>query len=110
MPEVVSYYRRGHSSIWKKVFLAEYSRFLLFEKHLMTLGNERKDLRKRLRSRMLSSLKRIAYYQSQGRELCSIPEDYLSRGLSLLGLKETIMYKWYTLIRLPIGKLIKRFG
>ena len=106
VPEVVSYYRWGHSSIWKKRVLASYSRLLLFAKHYGSLKAEQRDLKKRLKSRMLQTLKRIALYQSQGDIADSLPADYRSRCLSILGVKDRIGYRWYTLIKLPLRGLI----
>jgi glycosyltransferase involved in cell wall biosynthesis len=110
VPEVVSYFRRGHLSIWdkKNELLGEYSFFLLFEKHLKSLNIEQKDLKKRLKLRMLSVLMRIAFLKSRGLKVShSIPEDYLKRGLSLLDIKGVLRYSFYTLIRIPLRKLIK---
>ena len=106
VPEVVSYYRWGHSSIWKKRVLASYSRLLLFEKHITSIGAKRKNLQKRLKFRILQTLKQIALYQSQGDIADSLPADYLSRCLSILRLKDRIGYRWYILIRLPLRRLI----
>lgn len=103
VPEIVSYYRYGHSSIWKKKYLSEYSRFLLFEKHLLSLRAEQKDLRKRLQFRMLQTIKLLAYYSREETKLASLISKYsLKKGLSLIGIKNQIELKLWTLIRLPI--------
>ena len=106
VPQVVSYYRWGHSSIWKKRGLALYSRFMLFEKHITSIGAERKDLQKRLKCRMLQTLKQIARYQSEGDMANSLPADYLRKGLSLLESKDRIAYRCYTSVGLPLRRLI----
>ena len=108
VPEVVSYYRCGHSSLCKKRGIASYNRLLLFEKHLGALKAEQRDLKKRLQFRLRQILKQIARYQSQGDIADSLPADYLSRGLSILRLKDRIGYRWYILIRLPLRRLIGR--
>lgn len=107
VPEVVSYYRWGHSSIWKNKLLAAYSRILLFEKHLGSMKLEQKDLKKRLQFRMLQILKQYAKYQAEGMKLPdSVSIDRLKEGLSLLGLKDKLAYRWLTLIKLPLRRMI----
>ena len=107
VPKVLAYYRRGHVSLSNNNLLMEYSRFLLFEKHLKLNRNERKDLHNCLKYRMLSSLRVIAFFKSQGIKLDSISPDYLNRGLCFLGVKERFLYEWYTLVRLPLRRLLK---
>ncbi len=109
IPKVVSYYRMGHDQIWSKKLLSEYSRILLFEKHLNSIGNEQKALKKRLESRVLNYVKQIKYLQDSGATTpdSKMNDDYLSRGLSLLGMKNRLSYKLYSMIRLPLRKLIK---
>jgi glycosyltransferase involved in cell wall biosynthesis len=107
VPEIVSYYRIGHSQIWGEKLFGEYSRFLLFEKHLNAITSNRDDLKKRLQIRMLNVLKNILNLQKKIEiRSNSIPEDYLKRGLSLLDLTGKLKYKWYALVRLPVKRLV----
>lgn len=105
VPEVVSYYRIGHSQLWGRKLLGEYSRFLLFEKHLNSITSDRNDLKKRLQYRMLSVLKQIASLQkNRVKESDQIHGEYLKKGLLTLDIKGRLQYRWYTLIRLPVKK------
>jgi glycosyltransferase involved in cell wall biosynthesis len=108
LPEIVCYYRKGHSSLIKNNLLTAYSRLLLFEKHLISLNPEQKDLKKRLQDRMLSILKQIAFFHSN--DIKPIDSDYgdiLKRGLSQLDVKGRLAYRLYTIARLTIRKFIK---
>lgn len=107
IPKIVSYYRIGHSQIWGNEFLGEFSRFLLFEKHLNAIACSRKDLRKRLQYRMLNTLKRIVYLQKKGYNTpLSFKENYLEKGLSMLDLTSRLKYYWYASITLHIRRFI----
>lgn len=103
VPKVVSYYRMGHNQIWGNSFLGEYSRFLLFEKHLLSMKADQKDLKKRLQSRLLAVLQQLAFFQRNGiKTPDTVSRDYLKRGLSLLDIKGRLAYRLYTTVRLPI--------
>lgn len=107
VPKIVSYYRRGHRSMCANDVLLAYNRVLLFEKHLRSLNPNQKQMRRRLRFRLLSVLKQIAFYKMQSKNLPDrIPLDYHDRVCSLLTPKERVMYHWYALIRLPVRRLM----
>jgi len=107
VPKVVSFYRREHGSLYSNSALLAYSRLLLFEKHLSSMDAKQKDLRKRLQFRMLQSLKQLAVYQSKGLKLPdSVSMDRLKEGLSLLGSKDQLVYRWLALIKLPLRRMI----
>jgi len=109
IPKIVSYYRMGHDQIWSKKLLSEYSRILLFEKHLSSLGTDQEALKKRIEARVLNYIKRIKYLLDSGVSTpdSKMNDDYVRRGLSLLGMKNRLSYKWYSTIRLPLRNLIK---
>lgn len=107
VPKVVSFYRQINGSLVSNSLLLEYSRFLLFEKHLHSLTGERKDLKKRLQLRLLSVLERIAFFKSKGIKMPdSVSRDYENRGLSLLDIKGRLAYKWHTSVKLPLRRLV----
>jgi glycosyltransferase involved in cell wall biosynthesis len=109
VPQIVAHYRLGHNSIWDKKFLAEYSRFLLIEKHLSGLNPKKKELKKRLQTRMRSTLNQLAKLKSKGIELPdSVSSDYVCRGLKHLELKDRLSYFWSIFIKLPISNKIKK--
>jgi len=113
VPQVVAYYRSGHARMWSddtgNSLVCEYSGFLLYEKHLKSLRIDQDEMRKRLQSRMLHTLKSLAFLSSYCEKVPEIiSRDYLCRGLSLLGMKERLAYNWYNYIRLPLRRLIKR--
>jgi glycosyltransferase involved in cell wall biosynthesis len=111
VPEVVSYYRMGHAQIWGKKLLSEYSRFLLLEKHLKDLDGRDRELGARLRQRLLSVLKSMAFLRRNGHSMpTSVPTDYIRRGLGLLGIGERISYYFDAGLRLPVRRLIKGKG
>lgn len=106
--EIVSYYRQGHAAIWSNELLGNYSRLLLYEKHFMAMDADKKELRKRVQYHLLKALQKIALYKSQGVTIDDpFLEDHFNKGLSLLGLKARLAYRWYNLIKLPIRKLIR---
>ena len=107
VPKVVSYYRKGHSSIWDKQFLSEYSRFLLFEKHLQLLGPDNSELKKKLQKRMRSTLNHLVKLKSKDIKIPnSVSPDFISKGFKLLGLKEKLSFLGSTYIKHKIRKLI----
>ena len=106
VPKVVSYYRMGNESLTKNEISVAYAQIRLFEKHLNLLENNQEMLRKRLRFRILSSLKKIALCKSK-----DIPalmsDDYISRGLANLRFRERFAYRWYLSVKLPLRRLIR---
>lgn len=107
VPKIVSYYRMGHNQIWGNRFLGEYSRFLLFEKHLQSMKADQKNLKKRLQSRLLAVLQQLAFFQRNGiKTPDTVSRDYVERGLSLLDIKGRLSYRWYSSIKLPLRRLV----
>ena len=107
VPEIVSYYRQISGSLCKNNVLVEYSKLLLFEKHLKTLTAERKDLQEQLKLRLLSALNRIEFLKSQGKdELTSICKDYMKRGLAQLDIKGRFSHMFFKSIKLPIRNML----
>lgn len=108
VPKIVSYYRIGNESLTKNEISVACAQILLFEKHLNLLESEQTMLRKRLELRILASLKKIALCKSKGMDIpSSISEDYISRGLTQLRFKGRFAYQWYSLVKLPLRRLIR---
>lgn len=106
--KIVSYYRRGHDSLSSNRIRSQYGRLLLFVNHLETLGPHRNALHRRLKLRILESLKKIALYKSKGIEVPDlVPNDYLTKGLSILPFSYRLSYLWSALIKYPIRRLVK---
>lgn len=109
VPEVVSFYRQATASLCSNnnSLFVEYSKLLLFEKHLKTLAAERKDLQKQLKFRLLSALNRIEFLKSKSKdEHASIREEYVKKGLAQLDIKGRLSYIFYKSIKLPIRNML----
>ncbi len=102
VPNNVSHYRSGHSSIWHNKITATYSRFLLIEKHLEISRHENMVLAKRLKTRLRTILKQLAIYQRQNDKNDTLPEDIIHRGVSLLNPEDRMNFKLYTTFVAPI--------
>ncbi len=112
VPKVVSYRRIGHDQLTSESvndsLVWQYYRFLLFEKHLKSLDNAHREMKKRLQDRMLYTLKHIAFLTRHGDKVPEMTDgDHIKRGLSLLGLRERFLYSFYAYFRLPLRVLIK---
>lgn len=106
--EVISYYRRGHTAIWSNELLATYSRLQLFEKHITSMDARNKKLRKKLQDRIRMALIKIAFYKSRGIKVDdSILKDYIDKGISLIGLKDRLTYRWHTWVKYPIRRIVR---
>lgn len=107
LPEIVCYYRKGHSSLTVQSLHAAYCEFLFIEKHLLAVKAHPKKLKKRLQYRMLWVLQKISFLQRNEIKLPnSFHDDYLRRGISLLNIRRRFDYWWYASIRPPIRKFI----
>ena len=107
LPKVVSYHRKGHDSLMKNRILMNYSRFLYFEKHLETMADNQKELRKLLRLRLRKSMESITYYKGSSLKWSDqIPDNYFDRGFALIGPTNRLLYRWATLIKFPIRRFI----
>ena len=102
VPQIVSLYRAGHTSIWQNKIMALYSRLLLFEKHIQSIGNNDDALRKHLKQRLCTVLKQLAIYKRQEHSANTIPENSIDRGLAQLDFMNRINYRLYTTFILPI--------
>ncbi len=107
VPKVVSLYRRQQGALTDNSVLLAYSWFLLFEKHLLSIKAEQKDLKTRLQFRMLQVVKQLAIHDSKGlKRPPSVPTNYFNKKLPLLGLKHYFAYAWFTQIKLPLRRII----
>lgn len=112
VPQVVAYYRTGHARMWSddagNSLVCEYNSFMLYEKHLKSLVKGQRELRNKLRSRMLSTLNRLAFLRDNYDKVpAPVNGDYVRRGLALLGIKERLLYKWYVKVKLPLRRVVK---
>ncbi|MCK4822127.1 hypothetical protein KA005_40570, partial [bacterium] len=106
-PKIVSFYRRQQGSLSSNKILLLYSWFLLFEKHLLSIKAEEKDLGKQLEFQILQTLKQLAIHKSKGSGLpSSVSKDRLKEAESLLGLKNYLVYVWFAQIKLPLRRMI----
>jgi len=107
VPEIVSYYRRGHASLTAQAIRLEYGSLFMFKKHLEMAGSNHEALRQRLRSRISMALKRIASYRSKGAPWPeTVPENYLTLWLPMLKSVDRLKYLGYTYIKLPVQRWI----
>lgn len=108
VPEIVSYYRRGHDSLTAQAIRLEYGSLFMFKKHLKMAGPDHEALRRRLRSRISMALKRIASYRSEGAPWPeTVPVDYLGDWLPMLKLVDRLRYLGYAYVKLPLKRLFK---
>lgn len=109
VPRVVSYYRRGHESLTKNRMRAACGKLLCLENHLATLTPASGPLYQRLQQRILVTLKKIAFHKRKGFPIPAdgYSEDYLAKGLSLLGLRKRIDYWWHVSVKLPLRYLFR---
>jgi glycosyltransferase involved in cell wall biosynthesis len=109
VPQVVSHYRRGQASLTQNSLRTEYGSMILFRKHLAMLTPRQHVFARRLRSRILSALERMAMDQQAGVPLPEhIPYDYPREWLPMLGLTDRLHYLWYTQIRAQLRRLVRR--
>ncbi|MDA8389053.1 MAG: glycosyltransferase [Nitrospiraceae bacterium] len=114
VPRVIAYYRRGHKSRWSddaaNNLICEYSNLMLFEKHLKS-GYCGREMAERLRERIFYALKRTAYLANLAVAMpAAIRGDYERKGLSSLGMKRRLAYRWYRGVRLPLRSVFKKGG
>lgn len=109
VPEIVSFYRVGHSQKMGRTFINAYNRLMLFDKHLRQLDPGQIDLKERLQMRLFGSLKRMAILQARG---IRIPEgvsvDVINSGISQLNVYDKIRYRLLTRVKLPLRKVLAR--
>lgn len=109
VPEIVSYYRRGHASMTNKNISAIYSKLILLSNQLKSINSSNNRLKKRLQFRILLTLKRLALFKTGELSLPdTIPVNYLHEGLSLLNISDRLRYKWYVTVKLPLKIFLGR--
>ncbi len=110
VPEIVSYYRCGHSSLTNNNNLRTlYSQLLLFESHLHKISPERKKFRQRLQQRILQTLIKILSNKNMGSfQPNNKLNDDLKRALALLSLSDKLKYFWAAWIKRPIKAITSR--
>ena len=112
VPEVVSLYRRGHSSLTKNSQRTFFSQLMLFENHLESIDPQRSEFRKRIQWRILNTLKQMLRGRVAGIEITNeIPDNYLRNALSLLSTGDRMRYwlfagKMFIRKQIPGGKAI----
>lgn len=110
VPKIVCYVRRGHESLTKDRVLMNYSRFLLFEKHLKSLTRKENGLKEMLSKLLRNSMEYITYYKdSNTKAPKGLQNDYVERGLKLFSFKHHLLYRWTTLIKHPIRRFVYTF-
>lgn len=109
--KIVSYYRRGHSSIWSSSIRAAYGSLQLWQKHLNLMSLQHEALRQRLLDKTLRVLRQIARGESEGDSVNTSEAQVLrARAIALLDPMQRMNYAWYRSIKLPIRRLVKRNG
>jgi glycosyltransferase involved in cell wall biosynthesis len=112
VPEIVCYIRRGHVSLTADRIAMQYSRFLLFEKHLKSLTRKKDGLEDLLGKLLRNSMEFITYnkYKDSNTKVSKeLQNNYVQRGLKLLSLKHYLLYRWTTLIKHPVRRFIYAF-
>ncbi len=97
VPEVVSLYRQGHSSLTNNSQRTLYSQLLLFRNHLQSLDSGRAEFRRRLQWRILHTLRQMRQNEAAGMEIAGdIPEDYLRGALRQLSFADRARYRLFS--------------
>ncbi len=110
VPEVVSHYRCGHSSLTNNNNLRTfYSQLLLFESHLHKISPKREKFRRHLQQRILQTLIKI----QQNKNMDSFQPDNVAnndfkRAMALLNLGDKLKYFWVAWIKHPIKMITSR--
>jgi glycosyltransferase involved in cell wall biosynthesis len=108
IPEVVSYYRRGHRAIWSGELKANYSRLQLWLKHLP----ERPDnpaLQERLRERMFGALKAISRGEAKGEFVASADDllCYREEAIRAIGTRRALQLAYFQRVSLPARRALR---
>jgi glycosyltransferase involved in cell wall biosynthesis len=106
--EVVSFYRRGHSSLTGNHIRSCCSRIQLWEKHLKLTGKQKPELSSRLHDRLLNVATRLERYRQD--DACDSRfdlNDYVTRALAALPLKHRLGFELQSRIKFPLRRLIK---
>lgn len=106
--EIVSYYRRGHSSIWGKNQLKAVTGTLqLWIKHLGNLGHDRMYLRQRFEDRLLNTLKLANELRAEGKNVSVELPGMYAEAVKLLSMQRKLSLIIYAVILVPL-KTFKR--
>jgi len=109
VPEVVSYYRRGHISLTSNYLRARYNKIKFLENHLLKLDSNENVLKNRLKFRIYLELIRLAYYSSDKETLQNeIPHNFIKIKLSLLDPILRYKYLWISKIYFPVKRFFKK--
>ena len=107
-PKIVSYYRRGQTSLTQHSLRTEYGSMLLFRKHLQLLAPHQRAFARRLQLRIRLALERMALEQQNGSALPDhVSANYPHEWLSLLSATDRVHYLWYTRLRAPLRRLLR---
>lgn len=106
---IVSLYRRGHQQLWADDVRTGCSRVQLWEKHLGLISPDKRELNKRLQTRLRQVLISLDSSKRTGKLATDLPvEDYLEKGLSLLGPRERLLFEAHSRIKHPLRDLVKK--
>lgn len=113
VPQVVSYYRRGHASLTRshqrKPITAHLNKLDLLSEHLKSFNSGSEALKSRLQHRILLTLKKIALLKIKNVPVPTTESgDYLTQSLALLNFHDRLKYWWYVLAVLQIKKILRR--
>jgi hypothetical protein len=87
---------------------ALFSKLTLFNNQLRNLAPSQKRLKKRIQYRILKGLKRIARLKAKGIAIPdTVPHNLINTMLSLLNMKDRLLYWRYVYVVLPIKKLLR---
>ncbi len=93
VPKIVSYIRRGHTSLRSNKIVAPYRKLIFLENQVKIIKNNNDELFKRLQLRILMELKKISRLKSFGVKLPdSVPSSYLTNSLASLSFIGRIQY------------------
>lgn len=109
LPEVVSYYRRGHAAIWHDTIRTSVSQVQLWTKHLQLIGNDKPQLRQRLLQRLVPVLARLAEHRGRNADQQDFDMDHwIAVGLAALGIQERLRFQFQVSVKSPLKRLIRR--
>ena len=108
LPEVVSYYRRGHAAIWHDTIRTSVSQVQLWTKHLSLIGDSKPQLRQRLLQRLVPVLARLADHRARHPDQNDFDIDhYLALGVASLGIQERLRFQFQVSVKSPLKRLIR---
>ncbi len=90
VPKVVSLYRQGHHSLTRNAVRTWIAQLELFANHLSLIAMERDGFRRRIRWRILGTLKQLRRFAAK--EGVTFPESEVKQALSLLSPLDRMRY------------------